>query len=227
MVHVSHPQGTQRHIALCIGAFFGIMGIVILGQRAQVCVAHGCLITRAVLIAQTTTDCIADVLLSALPIWSLRNINLGRKRRILISSTFSASMVINIVTVTQAVAFFQSITSGSIVFEHVKVACSLIVCNLLVIVTFVYRILHKRKTGIEDSIAETVFTTVDLAQGGFGQETTKEKSLSVPSGATKLSTWSFRDGSGSKTSESVAAAMSRIDTVSAIRSEDEHSDRSV
>ena len=141
-------------------------------------------------------------------------------------------MVINIVTVTQAVAFFHSITSGSIIFEHVKVACSLIVCNLLVIVTFVYRILHKGKRGIEDSIPERsniVFTTVDLAQGGFGQETTKEKSLSVPSGTTKLSTWSFRDGSGSKTSGSgpVAAVMSQIDTVSAVRSEDEHSGWSV
>ena len=55
MVHVSHPQGTQRHIALGIGTLFGIMGIVMLGQRVQVCVAHDCLITRAVLIAQTTS----------------------------------------------------------------------------------------------------------------------------------------------------------------------------
>jgi hypothetical protein len=248
MVHVSHPEGTLRHIALGIGTLFGIMGIMMLGLRVRMCAADECLMTRTVLIAQTTSkhqtfvgtllvftiglaviaDCIADVLLSALPIWSMRNINLGQKRKLLISSTFSASMVINIVTVTQAVAFFQSITSGSIIFEHVKVACSLIVCNLLVIVTFVYRILHKGKTGIEDSIPERsniVFTTVDLAHGGFSQETSKEKSLSVPT--TKSSAWSFGGGGGSKTSGSVAGTMSQIDTTSAVRSEDEHSDWSV
>ena len=103
-------------------------------------------------------------------------------------------MVINVVTIIEAVALFKLITSGSIIFEHVKVACSMIVCNLLVIVTFVYRILHKGETDIEDSISETdkiEFTTVDLAQGGYSQETSMGRSLPVSSETTKSSTWSF------------------------------------
>lgn len=160
-----------------------------------------------------TADFIADVLLSALPIRFLGSVKLSRQRKILISSALSASMVINIVTVMQAVAFFQRLTSGSIIFEHVKVACSMIVCNLLVIATFIYRILHKGNTSMEDSIHETSrieFTTVDLAQAEITQETSKGMSLSAPSGTTKSSTWSFH-GSRSKVSRSVATVASRID----------------
>ena len=108
-------------------------------------------------------------------------------------------MVINVVTIIEAVALFKLITSGSIIFEHVKVACSMIVCNLLVIVTFVYRISHKGETGIEDSKPETdkiEFTTVDLAQGGFTQETSRGKSCYT----LESSIWPLEDGSGTDTS---------------------------
>lgn len=155
-----------------------------------------------------TADCVADVLLSALPVWFLRSVKLSRERRILVASALSASMVINVVTVMQAVVQSQVLTSGSIIFEHVKVACSMIVCNLLVIVAFVYRILHKGETSLEESISNTdkvQLTTVDLAQGGFSQETSKGMLSPL---TTKSSTWSFRGGSRSKTSGSVAAAAS-------------------
>lgn len=121
-------------------------------------------------------------------------------------------MVINIVTIVEAVAVFQLLTSGSIVFEHVKVACSMMVCNLLVIVTFVYRILHKGEMGIEDSIPDTSkveFTTIDLAIGGHSHETSMGRSLAAPSETTNSSTWSFPHNQ-SKASGSVAAAPSRI-----------------
>jgi hypothetical protein len=39
-------------------------------------------------------------------------------------------------------------TSGSIIFEHVKVTCSMIMCNLFMIITFVYRILRDRLRGL-------------------------------------------------------------------------------
>lgn len=79
-------------------------------------------------------------------------------------------MVINIVTVVEAVVLFRcSLTSASIIFEHVKVACSMFVCNLLVIVTFVYRSLREGDTDTEDAVHGTSkieLTTVDLAYWG-------------------------------------------------------------
>lgn len=69
-----------------------------------------------------TADCVADVLLTGLPVLLLRGMKLNRKRKLLILSTFSASMVINVVTVVQAVVLFQYITSGTIIVGHVKVS---------------------------------------------------------------------------------------------------------
>ncbi|KAH0834882.1 hypothetical protein J3R83DRAFT_10527 [Lanmaoa asiatica] len=163
IVRVSCPEGVLRRIAVGIGVSFGIMGLWMLGQRLQVCLAYDCLITRILFIAQITTDCVGDLLLSALPIWCLRGTSLKSKQKILVASAFSASIVISIVTVVEAVMFSRSVSSGSIIFEHVKVACSMIVCNLLVIVTFVYRILHKDEADLEDSASEAtkmLFTTV-------------------------------------------------------------------
>ncbi|KAG9311717.1 hypothetical protein JVU11DRAFT_7955 [Chiua virens] len=178
------------------------MAMAMFALRLQVCLTDGCFMMKTLLIIQTisthhvffnldrcltqvTADCIADVLLSALPIWSLRKMRLSRNRKILVSSAFWASMAINIVTVVEAVTLFQStITSGSIVYEHVKVACSMIVCNLLVIVTFVYRILHEDRTNLDDSILNSdgqVFSTVvDLAQVSCVSQDTNKGSSSFP-----------------------------------------------
>ena len=79
----------------------------------------------------------------------------------------------------------------------------MMVCNLLVIVTFVYRIVHRGdEIGDEDSTPDASrieFTTVDLAQlEGLSALTAKS------------STWSFRGGSRSKTSTSVTAAAASL-----------------
>ena len=158
------------------------------------------------LILIVTADCIADALLSTLPIWFLHDMKLDRKRRILISSAFSATMVIDIVTVVEAIVLLRSrLTSGTIIFEHVKVACSLVVCNLLVIVAFIYRTLHKGD--MEDAIPSKVeFTTVDLNQVEPGEEISRGWLSS--SAVTKSSAWSFH-GSQSKIPRSTGV---RIDT---------------
>ncbi|KAH0834844.1 hypothetical protein J3R83DRAFT_10465 [Lanmaoa asiatica] len=218
MVHVSRPEGMLRHVTVGIGISFGIMGLAMLGYRVQpkspVSIRH--FLSPGFHQPTVTADCVGDLLLSALPIWCLRDLSLKRKQKILVASAFSASMVISIVTIVEAVMLFQSITSGSIVFEHVKVACTMIVCNLLVIVTFVYRILHNGETRFKDSIPETnkiVFTTVDLAHGGLTQEASMGWSLPALSETTKSSNWSFCGSSQSQIS---------TDILNAVGSEGEH-----
>lgn len=55
IVRVSCPEGMLRHIALGIGAFFGMMGIATLGLRTQLCIVDACFMTKTVFIAQTTS----------------------------------------------------------------------------------------------------------------------------------------------------------------------------
>ncbi|KAF9226363.1 hypothetical protein BS17DRAFT_673142, partial [Gyrodon lividus] len=122
MVRVSQPAPVLKRIACCIGIAFGIMWLSIWAQRLEVCLRHACLMVRPLAIAQTTTDTIADILLTVLPVRFLRDVKLSRKRKILILSAFSASLLINVVTVLEAVVLFQPITSGTIVISHVKVS---------------------------------------------------------------------------------------------------------
>lgn len=56
IVRVSRPEGMLRSIALGIGTLFGIMGAGMVGQRVQVCLTNHCLMTKQLLIAQTTSE---------------------------------------------------------------------------------------------------------------------------------------------------------------------------
>ncbi|KIK94731.1 hypothetical protein PAXRUDRAFT_827716 [Paxillus rubicundulus Ve08.2h10] len=196
MVRVSHPGPALKRIAYCIGVAFGIMWLSFCAERLEDCLRNACLMERPLAISQTIMDTIGDVLLTGLPIRFLRDVKLDRKRRILITSAFSASLIINLVTVLEAVFMFRPMTSGTIIITHVKTALSLVVCNLLVLVPLVYRIIHRRD--LEDSEREGTrveFTTVDLNYMGYSQELSKGTTLSVPSTATKsgqlLSTGSY------------------------------------
>ena len=222
IVRVLSLGGMPRCITLGVGISFGLIGTAVFALRLQVCIVRACLMTRPLLIIQTvskrfsslspgwrlpwkvTAECIADVLLSVLPLWFLRSMNLSRQKRILLSSAFSATMVINVITIVEAVVLLRSrLTSGTIIFEHVKVACSLIVCNLLVIDTFIYRVLYKNKTGVADSTPQTrrieLTTMIELGQIEVSQD------RSTTAETTKSSSWSFH-GTRPMTSGSAAAA---------------------
>ena len=74
----------------------------------------------SVLIHFLLADCLGDILLTALPIIFLLDMKLSRERMISIFATFSASMVINVLTVTQATVPLKPDTSGSVVIAHTK-----------------------------------------------------------------------------------------------------------
>lgn len=62
---------------------------------------------------------------------------------------------------------------------HTQAAVSLIVCNLLVIVTFIYRLCHRDKANNLDAAEELItFTNVDL-NTGFMESTTTDKETSA------------------------------------------------
>ena len=72
-----------------------------------------------------TADILADILLTVLPIVFLHGVKLSREPRILILSTFSVSMVINVVTIIHAIFLFELDTSGSIFIGHIKASTRL------------------------------------------------------------------------------------------------------
>lgn len=67
-----------------------------------------------------TVDYFADILLTALPIIFLYSIKLSRERKLLLFATFSANMVVSVVTVLQATVLSEPGTNASIIVAHIK-----------------------------------------------------------------------------------------------------------
>jgi hypothetical protein len=118
-------------------------------------------------------------MLVIMPIYLLRDVRLTHHQRILVISAFSASLLVTATAIPLSVLLFVApMSDATLIFAHVKVcnymcfltstnhtvrqkpATSLIVANLLVIVTFMYR--YFRGSGAD----------LDQLSGGFGAEFT-------------------------------------------------------
>ncbi|KAH7914270.1 hypothetical protein BJ138DRAFT_1144220 [Hygrophoropsis aurantiaca] len=168
IIRVSNPAPEPRRLAICILVFFGLMWLGLLGQKIYICDLEGCVMKQSLAIAQLITDTISDAILVVMPWRLLRDIKLSDNRRILISCAFSASLLITVVTILHSVLLFGNPSTVTVAIAHIKAAISLIVCNLLVIVTFVYRAFRKfGGVDLDHSFVGSeplVFTSIDLAQ---------------------------------------------------------------
>ncbi|KAF8433039.1 hypothetical protein L210DRAFT_3557429 [Boletus edulis BED1] len=147
------------------------MWAALMGQKIQICITNNCVIASSVGLSQLVTDVISDVSLVILPIYLLQGGKIDRPRRILIYAVFSATLLITVVTILHSVVLFTVQSTGTVVIGHVKVALSLIVCNLLVIVMFVYRV--SRRADLDAAEGPFSLTTVELhhTESAFGKLT--------------------------------------------------------
>ena len=67
-------------------------------------------------------DVISDLLLVVLPVYFLRRIKINHRKRIMIFSAFSASLLITAVTILHSIMLFTVHSSGIIVIGHAKVS---------------------------------------------------------------------------------------------------------
>ncbi|RDB18607.1 hypothetical protein Hypma_014728 [Hypsizygus marmoreus] len=91
------------------------------------------------------TDIISDTLLVAIPLSTLWGVTLKRNQRRLVLSAFSASMLTTLATVVYGTLSFAPFNQGPsrailmIMAAHIEATVALIVCNLLVVVSYIYR----------------------------------------------------------------------------------------
>ncbi|KAH7923933.1 hypothetical protein BV22DRAFT_548888 [Leucogyrophana mollusca] len=167
VIRVVNPEPKLHRFAFWAAASFGAMWIALVSQKLYACVHNACIIGRSVAISQLINT-VSDIILVAMPFHLLRGVKLSRKRRILMSCTFSASLLITAVTIIHCGLLFESTTFVTTIVAHVKAALSLIVCNLLVIVAFIYRVFHKNgDIDLDHSFVDSEavhFTTIDLTQ---------------------------------------------------------------
>ncbi|KAG2058149.1 hypothetical protein BDR06DRAFT_852570, partial [Suillus hirtellus] len=172
----------HSQITYLIAVSFGCMWAALLTQKITICEFHSCYMGKSVAlsllisqclcaflgcygpqITRITADIIADVSLVAAPLYLMKNMRLSRSKKSLVQSAFGASLLITAVTITHSILILLNVyNTVTLMFAHLKAALSLIVCNLLVIVAFLYRICSNDTAfELDQSIASNgVFTTV-------------------------------------------------------------------
>ncbi|KAJ8581718.1 hypothetical protein M405DRAFT_751317, partial [Rhizopogon salebrosus TDB-379] len=163
VIRIANPSGPKIHkqITYLIAASFACMWAALIALKINMCIFHSCQMAEPVAISQLITDIIADVSLVAAPLQLLKDVGLSRSRKILVLSAFGASLLITAVTIPQSIMLFGPIRQTTLIFAHVKAALSLVICNLLVIVTFAYRVCRKETIDLDQSLeCPEIFTSV-------------------------------------------------------------------
>lgn len=167
IIRIANHSGCKVHkwITHLIAASFACMWVALLIQKVNVCIYQACMMSEPVALSQLITDVIADFSLVAAPLQLWRNVGLSRSKKILILSSFGASIIITVITIPHSIILFRPVNETTLIFAHVKAAVSLIICNVLVIVTFAYRVLSKETCDLDQSLTSPgVFSSVVVAQ---------------------------------------------------------------
>lgn len=152
-----------KQITYLISASFACMWAALIAQKMTVCELRSCRTLPSVALLELITDCFADISLVVAPLYLWNNVGLSRSRQISIQSVFSASLLTTIVTIIHSINLSMGHTSTTLIFAYIRAALNLFICNILVIVTFLYRMCSKEMVDLDQSFASNqVFTSVIL-----------------------------------------------------------------
>ncbi|KAG2068209.1 hypothetical protein BDR04DRAFT_788991 [Suillus decipiens] len=154
ILRVVGPRCALRRTVYAIISCFAVTWTALVVQRVLACVYHECNIGSDVAITNLVTDAISDLVLVITPMYLLRDIGLTRRQRILVTSVFCASLLNTAMSIPLSTFLFLTpVSKATLIFAHVKPATSLVIANLLVIVSFVYRYLHNSGEDLDQPAA--------------------------------------------------------------------------
>ncbi|KAF9227712.1 hypothetical protein BS17DRAFT_726138 [Gyrodon lividus] len=153
IIRLSPRGGTLRKAAITSAAVFGVMFSSLLCQKIYHC-AHdtwwysleriSCNLGAEIAASQLATDAISDVALVILPVQLMREVNIPRDQRIIVLAVFSSSILISLISAVHFLFMIEPNSYFLILTAQLEIALSVIVCNLFVTVTCIYRILRWR-----------------------------------------------------------------------------------
>ncbi|KAG2115528.1 hypothetical protein DEU56DRAFT_176011 [Suillus clintonianus] len=154
--------------------------------------------TRPMVAFELMSDCLSDTILVALPLRLLWSLKLPKRQKRMIFAIFSSSIIVTIISIFRGICQIAKYTTVLPTATDFETSLSLLVCNLLVVVTFLYRIFGF--VGADDEVssdgddyttrttAREVFTTVDLDDPGSSEATSRESQGCNPKGEKTLDT---------------------------------------
>ncbi|KAH7930234.1 hypothetical protein BV22DRAFT_83413 [Leucogyrophana mollusca] len=143
-----YPDKVSRFVACVITTLFVLLWGGVVSSKAYWCGSNlswykrrACSMPRSLDIYELSTDVVSDAILVVLPLRLLWSVKLpeNSQRRIILS-IFSSSVVVTFTSIFRAVCRLKHLNHLTVAVSDFQVAFSLIVCNLLVTVTYIYRI---------------------------------------------------------------------------------------
>jgi len=142
------PTPTMKKLLIGVAFLFGVIWAVLFAQVFWICenqpgwkdaLVPQCALGEQVAIAQIITDTVADILLILAPAWDLRHVmDKGLRRRLI--AIFSTSIMTTIVSLAHAIIVIKVGGLQEALAALLEDSISLIVCNLSVIITAIYRL---------------------------------------------------------------------------------------
>lgn len=154
IIPIANHTGSKIHkrITSLVVVCFACMWTALLVQKIRICEFHSC----------HMADIIADITLVVVPLYLLQTIGHPRSSMILVQFAFGASLLVPVFTISiSALLLLDNYNANTLMFAHIKAAVSLINCNLLVIMAFLYRVYLKDTSNMNQPLASNgVFTSV-------------------------------------------------------------------
>lgn len=172
IMRVMPPMMTIRRVTQWFSVSFVLMWMALIIQKALHCTSDlswekeakpQCHLGRAIGITELSADFVSDVVLVALPLRLMWNLQLPTRQRRLLITLFSASMMITLISIVHAVFVIGPAGFLEAISANIQIAVSLMVCNLAVVVRFFYRLF-----GYDASDDVPVFVTSDTIPGTSG-----------------------------------------------------------
>ncbi|KAH7902905.1 hypothetical protein BJ138DRAFT_1021382, partial [Hygrophoropsis aurantiaca] len=199
-----YPEQNARRILLGVSPVFALLWGGIIIERAYICgpdlswynsPSGACTLPASMDIYELVTDVISDTILVILPLRLLWHIKLPTKsQRRMILYIFSSTIVISLVSLFRAISRLSHANYLVLTASELEVASCLIVCNLLVTVTYFYRIFRRdhengpssSESDYDHPIPTQYLTTVDLEALDSDLSEMSESTNTKPTGTTPL-----------------------------------------
>ncbi|KAF8995902.1 hypothetical protein BDQ17DRAFT_1250282, partial [Cyathus striatus] len=155
------PEGMFRRCAKMVSAIFALMCTALIVQKFSRCGVMSlaklayCKTPRWTATLELSTDVVADVWLIFSPAYMLYKTHLRSNHRRLIIAIFACGFLTTIASIVHCIYIYLNKVQEIAISGHIQAATSVVVCNLLVLVTYLYRAYQRGRTLTDASETET------------------------------------------------------------------------
>ncbi|KAF9054115.1 hypothetical protein BJ165DRAFT_1436143 [Panaeolus papilionaceus] len=144
---------TVSKITTCV---LGLCGIALILQKIFICGTNLkevpiCDAPQYTGILELTLDLLADVWLLGAPFYLLYLLKLPRQHHRLISTIFACGFLATITSIVHGYYVIKKKGTLMIITSQIQVAISIVSCNLLILITYIYRRMHRDDETIEQT----------------------------------------------------------------------------